>query len=104
RPEDVRISVDAPAPSIVVIRNAWDRGWSATVDGDPAPLLRTDYFLQGVPVTGGHHEIRLVYREPSIGCGLALSAVVWLGYLLVLGWALIRSARATSRPSPPPDA
>ncbi|HEU4527312.1 MAG TPA: YfhO family protein [Actinomycetota bacterium] len=103
-PEDVRIAVDAPAPSIVVVRNAWDRGWSATVDGEPAPVLRTDYLLQGVPVPAGEHEVRLLYREPAIGRGLALSAVVWLGFLAILGWALVRSRRDATPPSPPSDA
>jgi hypothetical protein len=104
-PEDVRIAVEAAAPSIVVVRNAWDRGWSATVDGEPAPVLRTDYFLQGVPVPAGEHQVRLVYREPAIGRGLALSALVWLGFLVVLGWALVRSRRRRATPpSPPPDA
>jgi hypothetical protein len=76
-PEDVRISVDAAAPSIVVVRNAWDTGWSATLDGRPAPVLRTDYFLQGVPVAAGRHEIRLTYHEPTIGRGLVGSALAW---------------------------
>jgi hypothetical protein len=103
-PEDVRIAVDAEAPSIVVVRNAWDRGWSASVDGEPAPVLRTDYFLQGVPVPAGEHEVRLRYREPAIGRGLALSGLVWLGFLAVLGWAILRSRREATPPSPPSDA
>ncbi len=83
-PEDVRITAHAGAPSIAVVRNAWARGWSATVDGQPAPLLLTDYFLQGVPVPAGTHEIRLTYHDPWIGRGLALSGLVWLAWLAVL--------------------
>ena len=87
-PEDVRVSVRTDAPAIVVIRNAWDTGWHATVDGRAAPVLRTDYLLQGVPVPAGRHEIRLVYREPTIGLGLALSAAVWsaVGALAAATW------------------
>ena len=107
-PEDVRVTVEASAPSVVVVRNAWDRGWSATVDGRPAPVLRADYLLQGVPVPAGHHEIRLTYADPTIGTGLALSAVVWLGFGLVLGWLALtgrrRRRRARPSPAPPPAA
>jgi hypothetical protein len=96
-PEDVRVSVDASAPSIVLVRNAWDTGWSATVDGRPAPVLKTDYFLQGVPVAAGHHEIRLVYRDPTIARGLLGSAIAWtalvLAAALALGWSR-RSCRS----------
>jgi Bacterial membrane protein YfhO len=97
QPEDVRISVDAGSRSIVVVRNAWDRGWSATVDGLPAPVLKTDYLLQGVPVPAGHHEIRLTYREPAIGRGIALSAVVWVVWLVALVTAAITERRRRPR-------
>jgi hypothetical protein len=104
-PEDVRISVDAPAESIVLIRNAWDRGWSATVDGRPAPVLRTDYFLQGVPVPPGRHEIRLVYRDPTIGRGLAASGLVWGALALGTSAAILvgrrrRTGSRTATPTP----
>ncbi len=105
-PEDVRVDVAASAPSIVVIRNTWDRGWKATVDGRPAPVLRTDFFLQGVPVPAGEHEIRLVYREPAIGVGLAGSALVWAA-LVVAAAAMLEvrrraGRRRASRSSPAP--
>jgi hypothetical protein len=93
-PEDVRIDVDAPDPSILVVRNAWDEGWSATLDGRTAPLLRVDGFVQGVAVPQGHHEVRLAYREPAIGRGIAWSALVWIGLLVVLVAALLRGRRA----------
>ncbi|HET8526412.1 MAG TPA: hypothetical protein VFM81_07215 [Actinomycetota bacterium] len=93
-PEDVRIDVDAPDPSILVVRNAWDEGWSATLDGRPVPLLRVDGFVQGVAVPEGSHEVRLVYREPMIGRGIALSALVWLGMLVMLVMAIVRGRRA----------
>ncbi|MFB3738425.1 MAG: YfhO family protein [Candidatus Velamenicoccus archaeovorus] len=96
-PEDVRVSVHAEAPSLVVIRNAWDRGWSATVDGRPAPVLRADYFLQAVPVPAGDHEIRLAYTDPTIGRGLAASAAVWGVLVAALVGALIAERRARRR-------
>ncbi len=102
RPEDVRIDVEASGPSLVVVRNAWDRGWSATVDGEPAPVLPADHVLQAIPVPAGRHEVRLVYREPAIGRGLAGSAVAWGALLIgVAGFTLVRR-RATPRPVPRP--
>jgi hypothetical protein len=93
QPEEVRIGVDATAPSLVIVRNAWDQGWSATVDGRPAPVLKADHFLQGVPVPEGEHEIWLTYREPSIGRGVALSALVWLAFLAVAAAVLASERR-----------
>jgi len=92
-PEDARITVDASAPSIVLVRNAFDAGWSATVDGRPAPVLVADGFLQGVAVSAGHHDVRLVYRDPTIARVLAASAVVWILWAAAFGFALRRRAR-----------
>ena len=97
-PEHVRVTVDATAPSLVVIRNSYDGGWSATEDGAPAEVVPADGFLQGVAVDAGHHEIALTYRDPAIGRGLATSAVVWLALGAALaGCALVERRRRRGR-------
>ena len=89
-PEDVRIRAEASAPSILLIRNAWDEGWSATLDGRSVPVLRTDGFLQGIALPPGRHDVRLTYREPAIGTGLALSGIAWLGFAVALVFVILR--------------
>jgi hypothetical protein len=104
-PADVRIDAFANGPSLVLVRNAWEPGWEATVDGRPAPLLRADVFLQAVPVGDGHHEVRLVYREPSIGAGLLASALAWLVFAgALVATVMIVRRSPTPRPAPPPAA
>jgi uncharacterized membrane protein YfhO len=97
-PEDVRVQAHSDVPGIVVIRNAWDEGWSATVDGQPAPVFLTDFFIQGVPVPAGTHDVRLVYTDPNIGRGLAGSAAaIVLWFLALVGTfvaGIIRRRRA----------
>ena len=90
-PEDVQIEAEASVPSILLVRNAWDVGWSATLDGRAVPVLRADGFLQGIAVPVGQHRIRLTYREPAIGSGLALSAVAWLGFLVAVAVVVLRA-------------
>jgi hypothetical protein len=98
-PEDVRITVDAQAPSVVVVRNSYDPGWSATVDGDAAPVLAADYLVQGVAVPAGRHEIRLTYRDPDIARGLAAGAAVWFIMLAAIPVAaLLERRRSAPRP------
>ena len=89
-PEDVRIEAEASVPSILLVRNAWDEGWSATLDGRSVPVLRTDGFLQGIALAPGRHDIRLTYREPAIGTGLALSGIAWLGFAVALVFVIVR--------------
>ncbi len=101
-PEDVRVTVDTSAPALVVVRNSYDPGWSATVDGRAAPLLATDYLVQGVAVPAGRHEVRLVYRDDDVMRGMRLGFLVWLILLASIPAALLlerRSRRRRDRPS-----
>src|SRR5207244_13514562 len=75
--QEIRIRVDTPGNSLVVVRNAFDSGWTATVDGHPVKMVAADYLLQAVPVTAGHHTVELVYRDPAIARGLVSSGLVW---------------------------
>jgi hypothetical protein len=92
-PQAARIEVRAVGPGIVLIRTVFDRGWHATVDGRPAPILRTDYLDQGVAVTPGDHVIELRYDDPTIGYGLLGSAVAALIVIVALAWSWRRERR-----------
>ncbi|UCE86954.1 MAG: hypothetical protein JSU66_04255, partial [Deltaproteobacteria bacterium] len=52
-------------------------GWHAAVDGEPAPILRTNGLVQGVFVPPGVHAVRLAYAPASfpVGAGVALVAL-----------------------------
>ncbi|HEV8564897.1 MAG TPA: hypothetical protein VGR41_08270 [Actinomycetota bacterium] len=99
-PENVVVTVETSAPSIVVVRNNWDAGWTASVDGRHSPVLAADGFRQGIPVNAGRHEIRLTYRDPSIGRGIAASAIVWGAWAVAVVTAGIRSRRRRTRARP----
>jgi hypothetical protein len=98
-PEDVRIRVETPAPSVVVVRNSYDPGWTATLDGRPVPVLSADYLLQGIAVPAGRHDIRLTYEDPDVTRGLAAGAAVWLILLAAIpAAALLERRRSARRP------
>jgi hypothetical protein len=88
-PEDLRIEADAGDPSIVLVRTAYDLGWSATVDERPVEILPADGLLMGIAVKAGHHRIRLTYRDADVTRGLQAGAVVWLALAVAYLVALI---------------
>jgi hypothetical protein len=97
-PEHVLVTVDAAAPSLVVVRDSYDAHWSATVDGVATAILPVDGFLQGVPVQAGRHRIELTFRDPVVGAGLAFSALVWSGLGLALAVCVgVERRRRSSR-------
>jgi uncharacterized membrane protein YfhO len=76
-----------------VIRTAFDPGWRAAIDGEPARVLVADAFLQAVAVPTGTHEVVLRYEDPWVMRSLLMGALAWL--MLAVTWlASALTARA----------
>ena len=95
--EHLRVKVDLPADAMVLVRIAYDPGWTATVDDQPAPVLPADGFLVGVPASGGVHTLQLTYHDADVTAGLRWSAGVWGALLIALLVALGLEWRAAMR-------
>lgn len=77
----VQVHVRCSGPRILVVSQNYHEGWSASVDGEPAELMRANYVWQGVPVAEGEHTVELRYHSPVMAgsrlvSGLALMIVV----------------------------
>jgi hypothetical protein len=83
-PGRVVIGVEAEGPSsaFLVVSQPDYPGWSATVGGEPARILRANGLVQGVWVPPGRHRVELEYRPPSFRVGLALSSLALLALVL----------------------
>jgi hypothetical protein len=92
RPDCVRIEAVLDQPGYVVLVDAWDPGWGATVDGQHAPVLRANVAFRAVPVPAGAHVVEFRYRPRSVLAGLAISAMALL--LLAVWWGLHRARAA----------
>ena len=58
-------------------------GWSASVDGRAAPVLRVNHAQIGVPLPAGRHRVALRYQARGAWAGAWLAAGAAAG--LVLG-------------------
>jgi hypothetical protein len=97
-PDRPVLRVVTEAPGLLVVADTWMPGWSATVDGRPAPVLRGNHAQRVIPLPRpGQHEIVLTYEPP----GLILGASLGAGSLLLLfawsGLGLIRSGPSGRR-------
>ena len=91
-PERVVLRATARRPGVLVLNDAFFPGWSATVDGRPVPIVRTNYLVRGVLLSAGTHRVVFSYPVPvSLVAGAAISV---LGLALALGLAIgFRRAR-----------
>jgi hypothetical protein len=99
RPGRWQVTAEADGPTLLVVREAYAAGWSATVNGRPAPVIRADGRHLAVPLGVGRSEVALAYRPPRL---LPAYAVAGASLLVVLFSARPRRAAPGARPSPPP--
>jgi hypothetical protein len=71
----------------------YDKGWKATVDGEPADHIRVDYLLRGMTVPAGEHTIVFEFRPRSYYGGERISLAGSLVLLLILAGAIIMEFR-----------
>lgn len=93
RPGHLALSVDAPRPGMVVAVEAYAPGWSATVDGAPASVMRSNVIFMAVPVAAGTHTITLDY-DPS-----GVVALWWMWVLVLVGVTVVGATSVARRDS-----
>lgn len=80
------------ADGLTLFSVGFSDGWSATVDGEPAEILRADLGFMAVWVPAGEHTVELVYATPLLAEGAVLT-VVGLGACVVVFGVLPRRRR-----------
>lgn len=88
--DSARVDLVSAHPAVVLVRNSYDPHWHASVDGAPAKVLAADLIDQGIAVGAGRHEIVLTYDDPTVGYGLAGSAVAIAAAVGLALWLRVR--------------
>ena len=96
-PGRVSLTLASPAPagSALVVSENYYPGWTATVDGKSAPVVRTDFVLMGVPLPAGATRVELAFTSPSYerGKAITLAALALAVVGIVAGAAADRRRR-----------
>jgi hypothetical protein len=91
--EDVRVRVETPQPAVLILLDAYEQGWTATLDGGAElPLLRANALVRAVVVPAGRHVVTFSYQTPLLKAGAWASLT---GVLLCVG--LIAHAQRRKR-------
>jgi uncharacterized membrane protein YfhO len=100
-PNALTYSFNSSSEQLVVFSEMWygpDLGWEATIDGQPANLIRTNYLLRGLRVPAGQHTIRMEFRPASYFIGKSISVIcsllVVLGLLGYIGYTIWEARKA----------
>ena len=103
RSDRVVLEAELSGPGFVVLLDTYDPGWTATVDGRPAPVLRANVAFRAVAVPGGAHTVELRYRPRAVVAGTAISLAGLLLGGAALAWPrLLNPPAGSGRAAPPP--
>jgi membrane protein YfhO len=83
---DVRMTVRLTRGGLIVLNDDWAPGWSVSVDGHPAPVVRVNDVMRGVDVPTGDHLVAWHYTVPGLREGAILAGLALVLLLLIGAW------------------
>jgi hypothetical protein len=96
--ERVALRTSSSVAAWLVVRQTWDAGWRASVDGAPAAVRRADVAFQAVRVPAGTHTVELRYEPSSVRNGTVISVVSLVVLLGLLALTVLDHRRSATRP------
>lgn len=101
RPNYLRYEYESDDEAVAVFSEIfYDKGWTATVDGEPSPYFRADYVLRAMQLPAGRHVVEWRFRAPDWKLTQAVtgiaSVLILLGAAAAAGFEIIRRRRKTA--------
>ena len=89
--------VETSGRSFFVVADSFFPGWTATVDGQPAPIYAVYGCVRGIQIqTAGQHRVEMRFAPPGLAAGLACTSAGFL--ILCLLWLGDRTGRLNRLP------
>src|SRR5205814_5743816 len=81
----VELSTDHPAGGVLELRESYDEGWRARIDGKESAISRSINGFRNISVPAGKHIVEFRYRPLSFPIGLIISFGAILAFVMT-GW------------------
>ncbi len=82
--------LDTPVDALLKLSEVYyPSGWTATLDGKPVDVLRTDYVLRAVEVPAGKHRLEMHFQPETYEAGLIITTVTNYSLAIVLLLSLV---------------
>ena len=95
-PGHIAVRTGSDGAELLVVSENFHEGWRATLDGEPAPILRAYGDFLGVVVPGGNHDVVFRFWPAHVTRGLIVSGgalALSIAYIVLLAYLGSRSHR-----------
>ena len=79
--DEIVYEADSKYGGLAVFSEIYYPGWAATVDGEPADIVRADYVLRAMEIPAGHHEIVMTFHPKSVA---ATETVAYISFAMLI--------------------
>ena len=101
--EVVEIGVSCSRNCLMILTENWFDAWHATLDDNPAEILRAYGAFRAVAVPAGDHTINFTYRSSRYALGRSVTWATSAFMLLVIGGTLVMNRRRRTSITSPED-
>ena len=84
----LKYDIESDCGGIVVFSEIYYPGWTATIDGEEAPLGRVNYLLRALNIKPGKHEVQLTFKPNSVNTTETIAYIAYGVLLLSLLFAV----------------
>jgi hypothetical protein len=97
-PHLLRIEVgDGPGPGLLIVSEIYyPAGWTATIDGSPATILRANHCLRAIEVPAGAHRLEMRFASKGFRTGRTMSRIGGIGLVGLAAFGLLQRRRSSS--------
>ena len=94
----LRYEYSTPAETVAVFSEIYyDKGWTATIDGEEAPAFRADYVLRAMRLPAGTHVVEWRFRAPGWRAAEAVTGICSVVILVSAAAAVVLAVRRKRR-------
>jgi hypothetical protein len=94
---EMTIRTQSSADAFLLLADTYYPGWTATIDGQAAPVYRANLSVRALALPPGTHEVRFHYDPPGFRLGLLVSTAAMALLILWLTGALYGARRSSLR-------
>jgi hypothetical protein len=103
--DHLNIEADLPNPAMLLITDVYSKGWHARpLSGscqEKYEVMPANYILRAIPLSKGHHSIRVEYIPLSFQIGRGISLVAITSYIVLFGLWFKKRRKGLPRLSSP---